>query len=252
MGSVAARVATGTIGVVLADDHEVVREGLGLVLGLAEGIEVVGVAGSLDEALAIVAAQRPDVLVLDIRMPGGSAIEALPRFAQASRSTAIVILTMHRRPDWARVALRAGARGYVLKEAAGAELAHAVRLAHAGRTYVAPQLAASAEAGRDVVPDGLAPRELAVLRLLVLGHTNVEIGERLHLSPRTVESYRARIQQKTHRTSRAELVRYALDHGLFDLYGVIHTCTVVPAPGLLAIASVPFASSARSYIPAIP
>ncbi len=222
MGSAAARVATGTISVVLADDHEVVREGLGLVLGLAEGIEVVGVAGSLDDALAIVAEQRPDVLVLDIRMPGGSTLEALPRFAQASRSTAIVILTMHRRPDWARVALRAGASGYVLKEAAGAELAHAVRLAHAGRTYVAPQLAVAAgpREGEDP-PDGLAPRELAVLRLLVLGHTNVEIGERLHLSPRTVESYRARVQQKTRRTSRAELVRYALDHDLFDLYGAV-------------------------------
>jgi two-component system, NarL family, response regulator NreC len=221
MGSVAAPVATGAISVVLADDHEVVREGLVLVLGRVEGIEVVGVAGSLDDSLAVVAEQRPDVLVLDVRMPGGSAIDALPRFAQASRSTAIVILTMHRRPDWARVALRAGARGYVLKEAAGAELAHAVRLAHSGRTYVGPQLAATARDGRDIVPDGLAPRELAVLRLLVLGYTNVEIGERLHLSPRTVESYRARVQQKTRRTSRAELVRYALDHELFDPYGAV-------------------------------
>jgi two-component system response regulator NreC len=220
MQSLRAPVGARAISVVLADDHEVVREGLGLVLEVAEAIDVVGVAGDLDEAVAVVALQRPDVLVLDLRMPGGSAIEALPRFAQASPATAVVILTMHRRPDCARAALRAGAHGYVLKEAAGAELVHAVRLAHAGLTYLAPQLVAQAAAdvGSHDVPDGLAPRELAVLRLLVLGHTNVEIGECLHLSPRTVESYRARIQQKTRRSSRAQLVRYALDHDLFDPY----------------------------------
>ena len=219
MQSVMAPVETGSIEVVLVDDHAVAREGLRLVLELAEGIDVVGVAGDLDDAVEAVAAQQPNVLVLDLRMPGGSAIEALPRFAQASPSTAVVVLTMHRRPDCARAALRAGALGYVLKQAAGAELAHAVRLAHAGGTYLAPQLAGVDRATvADGGPDGLAPRELAVLRLLVLGHTNAEIGERLHISPRTVESYRARVQQKAHCTSRAQLVRYALDHELFDPY----------------------------------
>ena len=208
--------APPAIRVVLADDHAVVREGLALVLGMTDGVEVVGVADDVEAALRVVAERRPDVVVLDLRMPGGSTLAALPRFAQLAPRTAIVILTMHRQASSARAALAAGAQGYVLKEAAGAELVQAVRLAHAGRTYLAPQLGADVVAGADGGPDGLAPRELAVLRLLALGHTNPEIGARLHLSPRTVESYRARIQQKTARGSRAELVRYALDHELFD------------------------------------
>jgi len=211
--------ATGTIRVVLADDHEVVREGLALVLAQAEGIDVVGTAGDVETTLRLVAARQPDVLVLDLRMPGGSSIEALPHFAEVAPRTAVVILTMHHHPAAARAALAAGAHGYVLKESAGVELVQAVRLAHAGSTYLAPQLGARIAAHGDGGPDGLAPRELAVLRLLALGHTNPEVGERLHLSPRTVESYRARIQQKTGRTSRAQLVRYALDHELFDPNG---------------------------------
>ncbi len=207
---------TETIRVVLADDHEVVREGLALVLDQAGGIDVVGTAGDVAAALLVVAAQQPDVLVLDLRMPGGSTLEALPRFAQLAPRTAVVILTMHHHPASARAALAAGAHGYVLKEAAGSELVQAVRLAHAGTTYLAPRLGAHVAAAADGGPDGLAPRELAVLRLLALGYTNPEIGERLHLSPRTVESYRARIQQKTGSGSRAQLVRYALDHELFD------------------------------------
>lgn len=211
--------STATIRVVLADDHAVVREGLALMLDLAEGVEVVGTAGDVHDALAVVAERRPDVVVLDLRMPGGSAIDALPRFAAVAPRAAVVILTMDNRPARVRAALRAGAHGYVLKESAGAELVQAVRLAHAGSTYVPPQLGAHVVRADDEAPDGLAPRELAVLRLLALGHTNPEIGERLFLSPRTVESYRARIQQKTGRTTRAELVRYALDHELFDPAG---------------------------------
>jgi len=212
----AAPPATDAIRVVLADDHELVREGLALLLGQAGGIDVVGTAGDVPTALRVVAAQQPHVLVLDLRMPGGSSIEALPRFAAVAPRTAIVILTMHHHPGCARAALAAGAHGYVLKESAGAELVQAVRLTHAGSTYLAPQLGVGVPAELDGGPDNLAPRELAVLRLLALGHTNPEIGQRLHLSPRTVESYRARIQQKTGRTSRAQLVRYALDHELFD------------------------------------
>ncbi|MFL5817826.1 MAG: response regulator [Conexibacter sp.] len=215
----AAPQGTETLRVVLADDHELVREGLALVLERADGIDVVGTVGDVEATLRVVAVKQPDVLVLDLRMPGGSSIEALPRFAEVAPRTAVVILTMHRHPAAARAALAAGANGYVLKESAGVELVLAVRLAHAGSTYLAPQLGARVAAGGDDNPDGLAPRELAVLRLLALGHTNPEVGERLHLSPRTVESYRARIQQKTGRTSRAQLVRYALDHELFDPNG---------------------------------
>jgi len=211
--------AADAIRVVLADDHEVVREGLALVLEQADGIDVVGTAGDVETTLRLVTAQQPDVLVLDLRMPGGSSIEALPRFAEVAPRTAVVILTMHHHPASARAALAAGANGYVLKESAGVELVQAIHLTHAGSTYLAPQLGARVVADGDGGPDGLAPRELAVLRLLALGHTNPEVAERLHLSPRTVESYRARIQQKTGRTSRAQLVRYALEHELFDPVG---------------------------------
>jgi len=212
----AAAPSVDSIRVVLADDHVVVREGLVMVLERADGVAVVGTAGDVEATLAVVAEHRPDVLVLDPRMPGGSSLDALPRLAQAAPGMAIVILTMHHRPALARAALRAGAQGYVLKESAGAELVQAVRLAHGGATYLSPQLTADKLGEPDDAPDGLAPRELAVLRLLALGHTNPEIGERLFLSPRTVESYRARIQQKTGRSSRAELVRYAIEHELFD------------------------------------
>ena len=215
----AATTATGaeTLRVVLADDHGVVREGLAMVLDAAEGIEVVGEADTVAEAITLVRRERPDVLVLDLRMPGESPLEALPLLGRIAPELAVVILTMQERPGCVRAALAAGVRGYVLKEASGRELAEAVRLVHAGRIYLTPELAARLAAEAQGGPDGLAEGELRVLRLLALGHTNREIGEQLFLSPRTVESYRARIQQKTGRVSRAELVRYALQHGLVDL-----------------------------------
>ena len=125
-------------------------------------------------------------------------------------------------PAFARQALRAGALGYVLKEAADEELLEAVRAAAAGETYLNPRLGArlAAEPPEPAgPPDDLTEREVEVLRLIALGHTNAEIGEQLYLSVRTVETHRAHIQQKTRRTSRAELVRYALDHGLVELVG---------------------------------
>lgn len=203
------------IGVVIIDDHEVVREGLSMVIDAAEGIEVLATAGDVGAALRLAGVHRPDVLLLDLLMPGESVLPALPRFAVASPETAVVILTMQSKPQFARAALRAGARGYVLKEAAGIDLVQAVRLAHQGRTYLSPSLGARIAAAGDP-PDGLAERELEVLRLLALGYTNAEIAGQLYLSPRTVESYRARVQQKTGRSSRSELVRYAMDNQLLD------------------------------------
>lgn len=208
--------AARPVRVVLADDHAVVREGVAMVLDAVDDVEVVGTAGSVAEALELVCRQRPDVLVLDLRMPGESPLEALPRFAEHAPQTAVVILTMREQPRSVRAALERGARGYVLKEAAGRQLVEAVRLAHAGRTYVAPELGARIAEESRGGPDGLAERELQVLCLLALGHTNGEIGERLFLSPRTVESYRARVQQKTGCSSRAELVRYAFEHELVE------------------------------------
>ena len=136
---------------------------------------------------------------------------------EESPETAVVVLTAHENPVFARDALRAGALGYVLKHAAGSELVDAVRAAAAGQTYLNPKLGAlMATTPVQSPPDGLSERELEILRLIALGHTNTEIAERVYLSVRTVESHRARIQQKTGRSTRATMVRYALDHGLIE------------------------------------
>ncbi len=203
--------------IVLADDHAVVRRGLRLVLEGEEDLEVVAEAGDVTDALRYVRAHRPAVLVLDLNMPGEPTLPAIPRFLEGSPGTAIVVLTMQDEPGFAREALRAGVRAYVLKEAADDELVQAVRAAARGDTYLNPRLGARLAAeppapqGR---PDDLSEREVEILRLIALGHTNGEIAEQLFLSVRTVESHRGHIQQKLRRTSRAELVRYALEHGL--------------------------------------
>jgi two-component system response regulator NreC len=203
--------------VVIADDHEVVRSGLRTLLDQEPDLEVAAEAGDVRSALAHVRAKRPAVLVLDLNMPGEPSLPAIPTFIEASPETAIVVLTMQSDPAFAREALRAGARGYVLKEAASAELVKAVRAAIAGQTYLEPQLGAKLAAEPPAPPgpaDDLSEREVEVLRLIALGHTNAEIGEQLYLSVRTVESHRAHIQQKLRRSTRAELVRYALERGL--------------------------------------
>ncbi|MEA2450670.1 MAG: two-component system, NarL family, response regulator NreC [Thermoleophilaceae bacterium] len=206
--------------VVIADDHAVVRSGLKALLDSEPGFEVTGEARDLRTALALVRGQRPSVLVLDLNMPGGSSLPAIPEFIEASPGTAIVVLTMQDDSAFAREALRAGALGYVLKESANADLVEAVRSAVAGRTYLQPQLGArlAAEPAKpDADEDDLSQRETEVLRLIALGHTNAEIAAQLYLSVRTVESHRAHIQQKLRLSTRAELVRYALEHGHLDL-----------------------------------
>jgi two-component system response regulator NreC len=207
------------ITIVIADDHQVVRTGLKLLLDAEADFEVVAEAGDVDSATRTVLGYKPDVLVLDLNMPDGSSLPAIPKMLTDSPNTNIVVLTMQEDPAFAREALQAGARGYVLKEAADSELVEAVRMAADGRTYLHPELGAriAAEPPKpDGPPDDLSEREVEILRLIALGHTNTEIAEQLFLSVRTVESHRARIQQKTSLTTRAELVRYALDHDLVD------------------------------------
>jgi two-component system response regulator NreC len=210
-----------TITIVLADDHAVVRSGLRFVLDAEADLQVVAEAGTIDDAVRKTAAHRPAVLVLDLNMPGSlpSSLEALPALAAAAPDTRVVILTMQDDPQFARSALAAGAAAYVLKEAADTELVEAIRRAAAGEVYLNPRLGAliaAAPPAPSGPPDDLTEREVEVLRQIALGHTNAEIGTQLYLSVRTVESHRAHIQQKLRRTSRAELVRYALDHGLLD------------------------------------
>jgi two-component system, NarL family, response regulator NreC len=211
-------VGSDRVRIVLADDHAVVRSGLRMVLEREGDLEVVSEAGDAETALRMALGHKPAVLVLDLNMPGElSSLDAIPRVRDVSPATRVIVLTMQEDPEFARRALRAGAAGYVLKESADHELVDAVRRAAAGDTYLNPRLGAMlAAAPPETVgpPDDLTERELEVLRQIALGHTNAEIAERLYLSVRTVESHRAHIQQKLRRSSRAELVRYALDHGL--------------------------------------
>lgn len=205
------------ITVVLADDHAVVRTALRMMLEGEPEIEVVAEAGDAEAAARYVKGHRPAVLILDINMPGGSGLAAIPKIREQSPDTRIVVLTMQDETAFAREALQAGVLGYILKEAASEELVKAVRMAAEGRTYLQPELGARLAAEPEAVsPDDLSERELEVLKLIALGHTNNEIAERLYLSVRTVESHRAHIQQKLGMTTRSEMVRYAIDRGLIE------------------------------------
>jgi two-component system response regulator NreC len=206
-----------SVRVVLADDHAVVRSGLKLVLESEPDIEVVAEAGDVDTARRYVRGHHPAVLVLDLNMPGGSSLEAIPAIREESPETQIVILTMQQEPAFARQALATGALGYVLKESADDELVEAVRRAAAGESYLNPRLGARiASEPPPGPPDDLSEREVDVLRLIALGHTNAEIAQQLYLSVRTVETHRSHIQQKLRLSTRAELVGYALDRGLIN------------------------------------
>jgi two-component system, NarL family, response regulator NreC len=206
------------ITIVLADDHRVVRSGLRVLLESDSRFTVLGEAGDVAGTVQQVRDCHPRVLVLDLNMGGESSLDAIPQLRADWPETQIVVLTMQEDPAFARAALRAGALGYVLKDAADDELMNAVLLAARGQTYLNPQLGArlAAQPAADVPPDNLSPRETEVLTLIALGHTNTEIAASLFLSVRTVESHRSHIQQKTGLTTRAELVGYARERGLLD------------------------------------
>jgi two-component system response regulator NreC len=207
------------IRVVLIDDHAVVRSGLRLLLEAQPDIEVVGEGGNAQDAVFRARALRPDVILLDVVLPGESGIEALPKLRKESPETKVLVLSMQDDPTYVREAFAAGASGYVLKEAADEEVVAAVREIAGGGSYVHPTLGArmvAAEAAERAAAqaDPLSEREREVLRLLALGHTNQEIAGKLYISVRTAESHRAHIMQKLRLTTRAELVRYALSNGL--------------------------------------
>ena len=212
-----ARREADAIRIVLADDHAVVRSALRMLLDAEPGLEVVAEAGDVDGAVRYVRGHRPDVLILDLNMPGRPSLDALPEISHASPETQVVVLTMQSEPAFAREAMQAGVLGYILKEAADAELVKAVRLAADGQTYLQPDLGARLAAEPSGPPDDLSVRELEILRLIALGHTNAEIAEQLVISVRTVESHRAHIQQKLRVSKRSELVRYALDRGMLEV-----------------------------------
>lgn len=206
-----------TVRIVLADDHAVMRSGLRMLLEAEAGFEVVAEAGDAEAARRYVKGHHPDVLILDLNMPGGSGLEAIPLLRSESPDTNVVVLTMQRDPAFARQALAAGALGYVLKSAADDELVLAVRLAAGGEPYLNPQLGARLAAQpADHRPGGLSEREVEILRLIALGHTNPEIAGQLYVSVRTVEAHRSHIHQKLGLDSRADLVKFALENRLVE------------------------------------
>ena len=205
-----------SVSIVLADDHAVVRSALRLLLEAEPDLEVVAEAGDIEATVRYVRGHKPDVLVLDLNMPSGRSLGAVPEMLEASPGTSVVVLTMETDPSYAREAIQTGVLGYVLKEAVDEELVSAVRFASAGKTYLQPELGAKLAAGAGELADGLSERELEIVRLIALGHTNTEIAEQLFLSVRTVESHRAHVQQKLKLNKRSDLVRYALERGLLD------------------------------------
>ncbi len=203
------------IRIVIVDDHAIVRRGLRQLLDGEDGFEVVAEAEDVESARRYLRGHHPDVLVLDLNMPGEASIDAIPGLRSEFPATQIVVLTMQNEPAYARSALGAGVLGYVLKESADAELVEAIRAAVAGEQYLNPRLGAKVAAEPPAgPPDGLSDRELEILRLIALGYTNSQVAEELFLSVRTVETHRAHIQHKLGLGDRAELVRYALDRKL--------------------------------------
>jgi two-component system, NarL family, response regulator NreC len=212
-------VAEAPIRVIIADDHAVVRDGIRIVLEREAGeFEVVAEAADVPSTIREVREHKPDLLTLDLTMPGGSSLAALPSCFVAHPTLAVAILTMREDPEYARQALRAGARSYVLKEAEPAELLQAFRLAVAGGNYLHPRLGALMAAGEESPADGVAlsEREREVVRLISNGYTNPQIAEQLHVAERTVKTYRARAIEKLGFSSRAEITAYARKLGLVE------------------------------------
>jgi DNA-binding NarL/FixJ family response regulator len=209
------------IRVLIVDDHAVVRAGLRRLLDAEADIETVGEAPNANRAVFEAIEGKPDVVLMDLVMPEKGGIEGMPAVLQALPEARVLVLSMQDDPRYVRAAFAAGASGYVLKEAADTEVVAAIRAIAAGERYVHPALgarliAADVEERARADQDPLSEREREVLRLLALGHTNQEIAEQLFISVRTAETHRAHIMQKLTLSSRAELVRYALDQGILE------------------------------------
>jgi two-component system response regulator NreC len=214
----AAQTADRPVRVIIADDHAIVRDGIRTVLEREVGeFQVVAEAADVPSTVRAVTEHKPDLLTLDLTMPGGSSLAALPSCFIAHPTLAVAILTMREDPEYARQALRAGARSYVLKEAEPSELLQAFRSAVAGGTYLHPRLGAQmAAAEQKTDPAALSDREREVVKMIANGYTNPQIAERLDVAERTVKTYRARAIEKLGFASRSELTAYARRAGLLD------------------------------------
>jgi two-component system response regulator NreC len=210
-----------TVRVLIVDDHAVFRAGLRLLIDAEADLEAVGEAGNARDAVFQARALEPDVILMDVVMPDQSGLDVVPTVLHERPETKVLVLSMQDDPQYVRQAFAAGASGYILKEAADTEVVAAIRKVADGGSYVHPTVGArlveaeTAEARR-AEEDPLSDREHEVLRLLALGHTNQEISAQLYISVRTAETHRAHIMQKLRFSSRAELVRYALDQGVLD------------------------------------
>ena len=210
-----------SVRVLVVDDHAVVRAGLHLLIDAEDDLEAVGEAGSARDAVFQARALKPDVILMDVVMPDQSGLDVVPTLLHERPETKVLVLSMQDDPQYVRQAFAAGASGYVLKEAAENELITAVREIAAGGRYLHPELGARVMQAdlaerRRAESDPLSEREREVLRLLALGHTNQEISAQLFISVRTAETHRAHVMQKLRLSSRAELVRYALDQDILE------------------------------------
>jgi len=210
------------IRVLIADDHAILRSGLRMLIGSQQDMTVVAEAQNGDEAIQIARKMSPDIVILDITMPERGGLYAIDEILKNNLSTRILLLTMHEELAYLRTALAAGASGYVLKKSVDADLLAAIRAVHKGRTYIDAELAS--ELVRHAMPDAgrsnakltevLSERELQVLKLVAEGFSSREIAQQIFVSVKTVETYRGRFAEKLGLTSRAEIVRYALEMGL--------------------------------------
>jgi two-component system, NarL family, response regulator NreC len=208
--------------IVLADDHPIVRRGLRTLLETERGLQIVGEAGDGLEAVHLVESLQPDVLIVDVLMPGLSGLEVTRQVSQRTAKTRVIVLSMYANEAYVLEALRNGASGYVLKDSGITDLVQAVRDVVAGRRYLSAPLSERAIAAyvekahtRDPTPyESLTSREREVLHLVAEGHTSAQIAKRLYLSPRTVETHRANLMRKLGLRSQADLTRYAIERGI--------------------------------------
>jgi len=210
-----------SVRVLIVDDHAVVRAGLRMLIDAEDDLEAAGEAGSARDAIFRARELQPDVILMDVVMPDGNGLDAIPTLLHEHPEAKVLMLSMQDDPQYVRQAFIAGASGYVLKEAADTDVVSAIREVARGGRYVHPELgarlvAAETEERKRAEEDPLSEREREVLRMLALGHTNQEIAKQLYISVRTAETHRAHIMQKLRLSSRAELVRYALDQGLLE------------------------------------
>lgn len=213
------------IRIFIADDHAMLRSGLRLLMESQDDMEVVGEAGNFARILSNLPTLQPDVITLDLSMPGGLGLGAIEKVRKAAPSCRVIVLTMHDDPAFLRTALAMGASGYVVKSAADTERLSAIRAVYQGRMFVDARSSTTPLAGSLPIPgripgealiDKLSDREREVLSLTAQGHTNQAVADRLEISVKTVESYRSRLMDKLGLKNRADLTRFAIEQGLMN------------------------------------